>query len=63
MTDSELDLVYTTLCTTLTAEGETQASLYLARLALLSITELGDMQRALSLIEAAKLPPASSVTA
>ncbi|MFL9868814.1 hypothetical protein PQR67_31975 [Paraburkholderia fungorum] len=63
MTDSELDLVYTTLCTTLTAEGETQAALYLARLALLSMTEIGDMQRALSLIEAAKLPPVSAVTA
>jgi hypothetical protein len=63
MTDSELDLVYTTLCTTLTAEGETQASLYLARLALLAMTELGDMQRALSLIEAAKLPPASTMAA
>ncbi|MGQ7934889.1 hypothetical protein [Paraburkholderia sp. D1E] len=63
MTDSELDLVYTTLCKTLTAEGEAQASLYLARLALLSVTELGDTQRALSLIEAAKLLPSSAVVA
>ncbi|MFM0157534.1 hypothetical protein PQR05_15720 [Paraburkholderia sediminicola] len=63
MTDSELDLVYTTLCKTLTAEGEAQASLYLARLALLSMTELGDTQRALSLIEAAKLLPSSAVVA
>ena len=63
MTDSELDLVYTTLCKTLTTEGEAQAPLYLARLALLCMTELGDTQRALSLIEAAKLPASSSVTA
>ncbi|KFX65533.1 hypothetical protein [Paraburkholderia fungorum] len=63
MTDSELDRVYTTLCTTLTTEGEAQAPLYLARLALLAMTELGDMQRALSLIEAAKLPDASAVSA
>ncbi|HZZ02397.1 hypothetical protein [Paraburkholderia sp.] len=61
MTDSELDLVYTTLCKTLTAEGEAQAPLYLARLALLSMTELGDVQRALSLIDAAKLPQSSAV--
>ncbi|EDZ97948.1 conserved hypothetical protein [Burkholderia sp. H160] len=56
MTDSDLDLVYTTLCNTLTDEGEAQASLYLARLALLCLTELDDPRRALSLIEAAKLP-------
>ncbi|HEX3637741.1 MAG TPA: hypothetical protein VHV99_20085 [Paraburkholderia sp.] len=63
MTDSELDLVYTTLCKTLTAEGEAQAPLYLARLALLSMTEIGDTQRALSLIEAARLPASAAVTA
>lgn len=63
MTDSELDLVYTTLCKTLTAEGEAQATLYLARLALLCMTELGDTQRALSLIDAAKLPASAAVTA
>jgi hypothetical protein len=61
MTDSELDLVYTTLCKTLTIEGEAQAPLYLARLALLCMTELDDTQRALSLIEAAKLPQSSTV--
>ncbi|MFM0736144.1 hypothetical protein PQQ51_02705 [Paraburkholderia xenovorans] len=61
MTDSDLDLVYTTLCKTLTTEGEAQTSLYLARLALLCMTELDDPQRALSLIEAAKLPPPTAV--
>lgn len=56
MTDSDLDLVYTTLCNTLTQQGEAQASLYLARLALLCLTELDDPRRGLALIEAAKLP-------
>lgn len=63
MNDSDLDLVYTTLCKTLTTEGEAQAPLYLARLALLCLTELGDAQRAVSLIEAARLPAVSAVTA
>ncbi|WP_429301114.1 hypothetical protein [Paraburkholderia sp. GAS199] len=63
MTDSDLDLVYTTLCKTLTTEGEAQAPLYLARLVLLCMTELDDPQRALQLIEAAKLAPSTAVTA
>lgn len=63
MTDSDLDLVYTTLCKTLTAEGEAHTPLYLARLALLFITELDDPQRALSLIEAAKVPASAVVVA
>ena len=63
MTDSDLDRVYTTLCQTLTAEGEADAPLYLARLALLCLTELDDAQRAVSLIEAARLPsPAAATT-
>jgi hypothetical protein len=56
MTDSELDLVYTTLCKTLTTAGEARAPLYLARLAMLCLTELDDPQRGLSLIEAARMP-------
>lgn len=60
MTDSDLDRVYTALCQTLTTEGETQGPLYLARLALLFITELDDAQRALSLIEAARLPASAA---
>ncbi|MEX3762318.1 hypothetical protein [Paraburkholderia phenoliruptrix] len=60
MTDSDLDRVYTALCQTLTTEGEAQAPLYLARLALLFITELDDAQRALSLIEAARLPASAA---
>lgn len=60
MTDSDLDLVYTSLCKTLTTAGESQAPLYLARLAMLCITELDNPRRALSLIEAAQLPAASA---
>ncbi|REE21920.1 hypothetical protein B0G71_5113 [Paraburkholderia sp. BL27I4N3] len=63
MTDSDLDLVYTTLCKTLTNEGEAQAPLYLARLAMLCLTELDNPQLALSLIEAARLPVSTAVTA
>jgi hypothetical protein len=63
MTDSDLDRVYTTLCQTLSAEGEAQAPLYLARLALLSLTELDNAQRALSLIEAARLSSSAEVKA
>jgi hypothetical protein len=55
MTDSELDLVYTTLCKTLSAEGEAHTPLYLARLVMLCIAEFDDPQRALLLIDAAKL--------
>ncbi|MDP9647068.1 hypothetical protein PQQ65_18000 [Paraburkholderia strydomiana] len=63
MTDSDLERIYTTLCQNITAEGEAQAPLYLARLALLCMTELDDTQRALSLIEAARLPSPGAVTA
>jgi hypothetical protein len=63
MTDQDLDLVYTTLCKTLTKEGEAQAPLYLARLALLCMTELDDPQRALTLIDAARLPASTEVKA
>lgn len=62
MTDSDLDRVFTALCQTLSAEGEAGAPLYLARLALLCVTELDDAQRALSLIEAARLPAPEAVT-
>ncbi|WP_345816321.1 hypothetical protein AAGS40_18985 [Paraburkholderia sp. PREW-6R] len=62
MTDSDLDLVYTTLCNALTQQGEGQAPLYLARLAMLCITEFDDAPRALALIEAARLPASSALT-
>jgi hypothetical protein len=43
MTESELDGVYTQLCKTMTDLGEARSSLFLARFALLAITEIDDM--------------------
>ena len=42
MNDSDLDAAYTRLCHTMTALGEAQAPLYLARFALLAITQIAD---------------------
>lgn len=59
MTDSELDAVYTRLCKTMTELGEANASLFLARFAMLAIDRIGDPAIALTLIDAASdLPPA-----
>jgi hypothetical protein len=53
LTDSDLDITYTCLCTTMTRLGEPQAPLFLARLALLALTRLGDAAQALALIDEA----------
>ena len=50
MTESELDSVYTQLCRTMTDLGEARAPLFLARLALLAISEIGDAAAAQRLI-------------
>ncbi len=50
MTDADLDLVYTRLCATMTALGEPQANLFLARFALLAIDRIGDRDSALQLV-------------
>ncbi|CAB3973909.1 MULTISPECIES: hypothetical protein [Burkholderia] len=42
MTDTERDTLYTDLCRTMTRIGETDAPLFLARFALLSIEAIGD---------------------
>ena len=55
MTDSELDTVYTKLCTTLTQLGQENAALYLARFALLAIVRIGDSAVANELIDEAAL--------
>jgi hypothetical protein len=63
MSDDELDAVYTHLCQALGAQGEAQAPLMLARLALLLIDQLGDAPAAHALIEAAAQdlrPPTAS---
>jgi hypothetical protein len=53
MNDTDLDTVYTRLCTTMTAVGEAQANLFLARFALLAMTRLGDREAVEALIDAA----------
>lgn len=53
MNDAELDQVYTQLCRTMTTLGEAQATLYLARLALLALHRLGDAPTALALVDSA----------
>ena len=53
MNDSELDTVYTRLCKTMTEVGESNASLFLARFAMLAITRLDNTGAALQLIEQA----------
>ena len=50
MTESELDSVYTQLCQTMTELGEARSSLFLARFALLAITEIDGMAVAQRLI-------------
>ena len=42
MTDSELDRIYTHLCTVMTEVGEAGAPLLLARFALLAMHRIGD---------------------
>lgn len=42
MTDAELDAAYSHLCRTMTELGETSTPLFLARFALLAMTEIGD---------------------
>jgi len=50
MTDADLDIVYTTLCHTMTQAGEANGPLFLARFALLAIERMGDRDGALRLI-------------
>ncbi|WP_421377314.1 hypothetical protein ACOCG7_06575 [Paraburkholderia sp. DD10] len=50
MTDSDLDIVYTRLCKTLTQLGEPNTSLFLARFAMLAIDKIDDPAAVLSLI-------------
>ena len=42
LTDTELDAVYTQFCHQMTALGEAQAPLFMARFALLAMTRIGD---------------------
>jgi hypothetical protein len=53
MTEAELDAAYTHLCKTMTELGETRASLFLARFALLAMVRIGDANIVQGLTDAA----------
>lgn len=53
MSNDELDEIYTHLCRTLAAHGQSQAPLILARLSMLLITRLDEPAAARQLIDAA----------
>jgi hypothetical protein len=55
LTDQELDELYTQACHAMTDLGEAKQPLFLARLALLLIREVGDADRVRSAIDAARL--------
>jgi hypothetical protein len=55
LTNQELDEVYTQACYTMTEVGEAKTPLFLARLALLLMKEVGDSRRIRSAIEAARV--------
>jgi hypothetical protein len=57
MTDADLDAAYTVLCRKITELGEANATLFLARLAMLAIARLNDAGAAKDLIEAAAAGP------
>lgn len=50
MTDSDLDVVYTRLCKTMTQLGVPNTSFFLARFAMLAIDKIDDPAIALNLI-------------
>jgi hypothetical protein len=54
LTDQELDDVYTRACYAMSELGEARQPLYLARLALLLMKEIGDAGRIRAAIEAAR---------
>lgn len=51
MKDSELDAVYTRLCTTMTTLGKARSELFLARFALLAIGRIGDAEAVMRIID------------
>lgn len=53
LTEAELDTVYTQFCRQMTALGEAQATLFMARFALLAMNRIGDAASVRQLIEQA----------
>jgi hypothetical protein len=54
LSDADLDALYTRLCRELTACGEAQAPLLLARFALLAMLAIGERPRLEQMIDAAR---------
>jgi hypothetical protein len=54
LSDQELDEVYTRTCQLMTELGEARTPLYLARLCLLLMKEVGDAERIRAAIETAR---------
>lgn len=65
MNAADLDDIYSTICHRMTAAGESDALLYLGRLALLLVNEIGDPAIIHRALDAAQLPghPAGTVEA
>jgi hypothetical protein len=59
LTEQELDEVYTEACHTMTDLGEAKTPLFLARLALLLMKDVGDVERVRAAIAAAREPLSS----
>ena len=57
LTDSELDELYSLTCRTMTALGNGKTELFLARLALLLMKEVGDAERVRKAVESAQGDP------
>ena len=57
LTESELDAIYTHFCKTMTGIGEAQSPLFLARFALLAMTQIGDSTVIQQLIDMAADKP------
>lgn len=51
LTDAGLDTAYTHLCNTLSAVGEADATLLLARFAMLAIVRIGDVDAITAMID------------
>ena len=60
LNDQELDELYTQTCHAMTAQGEARTPLFLARLALLLMKEVGDGVRVRAAIELAQHSPPES---
>lgn len=63
MNAAELDDIYSAICHRMTAAGESEALLYLGRLTLLLVNEIGDPAVIRRALDAAELPGQPAGTA